>query len=171
MKLSGVVAIVLWSLLCAGQQVHVTREKTGVVLSVVAQKPYQLMSGEFKEAKLSVECIVKGKKTEHMVNFSPGGSVVDNNPEAIAKTGAPAFTMTIGGTRQVTTWAPSGDTVSFNFLGKNEPERLQFIQTLLNSGSVSIEFVPFLTGAPTSSVFDLSKLREEMAKYPECSPK
>ena len=46
---------------------------------------------------------------------------------------------------------------------------MKFLQSLLSSVTVSIEFKPFLTGVPTTSVFDLSKLRDEMAKYPECT--
>ena len=71
----------------------------------------------------------------------------------------------------MTAWVPYGDTVTFTYFGKNEPERLKFIQSLLSSGVVSIEFKPFLTGVPTTSVFDLSKLRDEMDKYPECATK
>jgi len=171
LNVSGLVAIVLWSSLCMGQEVHVTQGKGVVVLSVAAQKPYQLLSGEGKMPMLSVECAHKGKKVGHLVEFSPGGSLVEENFEVDAKPGQLTFNMTIGGTKQMTAWVPYGDTVTFTYFGKSEPERLKFIQSLLSSGSVSIEFKPFLTGVPTTSVFDLSKLRDEMDKYPECATK
>ena len=171
LNVSGLVAIVLWSSLCLGQEVHVSRGKNTVVLSVSAQKKYQLMSGEEKLPTLSVECAHKGKKTGHNVKFSPGGSLVEENFEVDAKPGQLTFNMTIGGTKQITAWVPYGDTVTFTYFGKSEPERMKFIQSLLSSGSVSIEFKPFLTGVPTTSVFDLSKLGAEMDKYPECATK
>ena len=171
MKASGFVAIALWSLLSMGQEVHVSRGNGIVVLSVWAQKPYPLMSGEEKMPTLSVECSQKGKKTVHVLKFSPGGAVVEDSPEVTAKGEQLAFNTTIGGTKQTTSWIPYGDTVSFAYFGKTEPERMKFIQSVLSSGSISIEFKPFLTGAPTTSVFDLSKLRNEMDKYPECATK
>ena len=74
MNASGLVAILMLSTLCVGQEVHVSRSKDSVSLSVVAQHPYQLLSGEGKMPVLSVECIHKGKKSGHLVKFSPGGS-------------------------------------------------------------------------------------------------
>jgi hypothetical protein len=168
MKVNGFVAVTLWSFLCMGQELHVTRGKGNVVLGVGAQKPYQLLSGEGKTPTLSVECVQKGKKTLHQVMFLPGGSLVEDSPE---KSGQLTFNMTIGGIKQTTAWVPSGDAVSFTYFGKQEPERLKFIQSLLSSGAVSIEFTPFLTGVPSTSVFDLSKLRDEMDRYPECATK
>jgi hypothetical protein len=167
MKVSGLVAVALWSSLCIGQEVHVSRGKNSVVLSVLAQKPYQLMSGEVKTPALIVECDQKGKKSGHLVKFSASGSLVEDNPEGSQLT----FDMTIGGAKEMTTWVPFGDTVSYAYFGKTEPERVKFIQSLVSAGTVSIEFKPFLTGVPTTSVFDVSKLRDEMAKYPECSVK
>jgi len=158
----------LWSFLCMGQEVHVARGKNSVVLSVLAQKPYSLMSGEGKTATLSVECDHKGKKTAHLLKFSPGGSLVEDSPEKGVQV---TLNMTIGGIKQTTTWVDYGDSITFVYLGKDDPERLRFIQSLLNSGAVSIEFIPFLTGVPATSVFDLSKLRNEVDKSPECATK
>ena len=62
MNVSGLVAIVLWSSLCLGQEVHVSRGNDTVVLSVSAQKPYQLMSGEEKLPTLSVECTTRARR-------------------------------------------------------------------------------------------------------------
>ncbi|MGA2905981.1 MAG: hypothetical protein ABSD98_19310, partial [Candidatus Korobacteraceae bacterium] len=64
-----------------------------------------------------------------------------------------------------------GDAVTYAYFGKTEAERLEFIQSVSSSGTVSIEFKPFLTGSPTTSIFDLSKLRDAMDKYPECATK
>lgn len=168
MNVAGLVAIVLCSSLCLGQEVIVSRGKDTVVLSVSAQKPYQLMSGEQKLPTLSVECTQKGKKTAHLLKFLPAGTLA-GDLEADAKGGPRTFTMTIGGTKQITTWVGYGDAVTFSYFAKTDAERLQFIQSLLNAGKASIEFKPFLSGASTTSVFDLSKLRAEMDKYPECA--
>jgi len=78
--------------------------------------------------------------------------------------------MTIGGIKQATTWVSSGDTGTFTHFGRTEPERLKFIQSLLSSESVSIEFTPF-KGVPTTSVFDLSRLRDGIEKHPQCAMK
>ena len=150
------------------QEVQVNQVKGGIALSVSAQKPYQLMPGETKLPVLSLECLHKGKKSSHLVVFLPGGAVVDDASESSAK-GGQLFVVTMDGKKQPTPWVPYGDTTSFAYFGKTDAERLQFIHALLGSAMVSIEFKPFLTGAATTSVFDLSKLREEMNKYPECS--
>jgi hypothetical protein len=169
MKVPAVVAIILWSLLSLGQEVHVSQGKSSVALSVLAQKPYPWISGEQKTPILSVECALKGKKTLHLLKFSPGGALVEDGPEVTAKGGQLPFMMTIGGTRQVESWIPYGDAISYAYYGKTEPERVKFLQLVLSSGIISIDFKPFLTGVPTTSSFDLSKLRDEMAKYPECA--
>jgi hypothetical protein len=148
--------------------VSVSQGENTVILSVLAQHPYQLMSGEAKTARLSVECAQKGKKTVHVLMFSPGGSLVEDNPE---KGKQLTFNMTIGGVTQMTTWVNYGDTITFVYLARDDPERLRFIQSLLSSGSVSIQFMPFLTGTPTTSVFDLRKLRDELNEHPECATK
>lgn len=159
--------VLVCSVVSGAQEVQVTPGKNTVTLSVSAQKPYDLMSGEKKIPVLSVECSQKGKKAGHIVAFSPGGAVVEDTPEGQQV----SFMMTIGGTKQPTSWVAFGDTVTFAFFGKHEPERVQFIQALLNSGMVSIEFKPFLTGASITSVFDLSQLRAEIDKHPECALK
>ncbi len=161
MNVSRFVAIVLWSSLCLGQAVNVSQGSGVVVLSVAAQKPYQLMSGEQRLPTLLVECTQKGKKTAHLLKFSPGGTLA-GDLEVDAKGGPRTFMMTIGGSKQVTAWVGYGDAVTFSYFAKTDAERLKFIQSVLNSGKVSIEFKPFLTGAPTTSVFDLSQLRGEM---------
>ena len=168
MNVSRFVAIVLWSSLCLSQEVHVSRGKNTVVLSVSAQKKYQLMSGEEKLPELSVECAHKGKKTGHNVIFSPGGTMVEDT-DGDRKGAQLIFNMTICGTKQATGWVSYGDTVTYAYFANSDVERVKFIESLLNSGKVSIEFKPFLTGTPTTSVFDLSKLRDEMDKAPECA--
>ena len=170
MRVLGLVGMVLWPFLCKGQEVHVARANGSVALGVWAQQPYRLISGKEVMPMLSLGCTLKGKKNEHHLNFSPGGSLVDYGPEVIARDGRPLFNMTIGGIKQITTWVAYSDTVSFTYSGRREAERLKFIHSLLNSGSVSIEFMPF-TGLPTTAVFDLRKLRDEMDKYPECITK
>ncbi len=167
MKRVACFVFLMCSVVAGAQEVQVTPGKNTVTLSVSALKPYDLLSGEKKTAVLSVECSAKGKKAGHIVTFAPGGAVSEDSPEGQQVN----FTMTIGGTKQSTSWVAFGDTVTFAYFGKHEPERLQFIQSLLNSGVVSIEFKPFLTGESVTSVFDLSKLRAEMDKQPECALK
>ena len=60
---------------------------------------------------------------------------------------------------------------SFDFVGKTEPERISFLPVLLSVPTVSIGFTPFLTGTSTSSTFDLTGLRTEFDKHPECAMK
>ena len=169
MRLAAIVATVLCPLLSVGQQVQVSQNKGDVVLTVKAQKPYQLVIGEEKLPVLSVECAQKGKKSAHLVKFSPGGTLREDSVDAPAKGENLVFDVTIGGTKQATTWAPYGDGITFVYFGKTEPERIAFIQSLVGSPTVSIEFKPFLTGVNTTSVFDLSKLHDEIIKHPECA--
>src|ERR1035438_4915082 len=91
-------SIVLWSCLCLGQEVNVSRGKDTVVLSVAAQKPYPLATGRRTLPVLSVACAHKGKKTGHNIVFSAGGALVGGNFDA--KDAQLIFYMTIGGTRQ-----------------------------------------------------------------------
>ena len=114
MKLSGLVAILLCSLLGAGQEVHVATGKNSMVLSVAAQKPYSLMSGEEKKPTLAVECAQKGKEAVHILKFQPGGMLAED-PDSSAKGGALVFDMTIDGTKEATTWIPYGDTESYAY--------------------------------------------------------
>lgn len=160
----------LWCSLCLGQEVHVSQGNGVVILSVAAQKPYHLMSGEERLPTLSVECTQKGKKTAHLLMFLPGGTLA-GDLEADAKGGPRTFTMTIGGAKQITEWVGYGDAVTFSYFAKTDAERLKFIQSVLSAGKVSIEFKPFLSGTPTTSAFDLSKLRDAMDKSPECATK
>jgi hypothetical protein len=169
MKLSGLAAMMFYSLLAIGQEVHVTPGKNSIILSVSAQKSYHLLVSEEKQPTLAVECAAKGKKTMHLLIFSPGEALAEDNQEAAPKSGEFVLNMTIGGNKQVTSWIPYGDTATFAYYGKTEPERLTFIQSILSSPAVSIEFKPFLTGTPVTSSFDLSKLRAEMDKHPECA--
>jgi hypothetical protein len=168
LDISRFVAIVLWSSMCLGQEVNVSRGKDTVVLSVSAQKPYPLLTGQEKLPVLSMECAHKGKKTGHNIVFSAGGALVEDT-DMDAKGAQQIFNVTIGGTTQKAGWVPYGDTITYAYFAKTDAERVKFIQSLLNSGKVSIEFKPFLTGAPTTSVFDLSKLRDAMGKSPECA--
>src|SRR5271169_4255218 len=166
MKVSGIVLIGLWSLLGMGQEVHVSQGKGAVELSVSAQKPYQLMSSEAKTPILSVDCAQKGKKSAHVLKFLPETSVAEDGAEVATGSGQQIFNMTISGVKQMTTWVQSGDTITFAYFAKTDADRVKFIESLLRSGTVSIDFKLFLTGASTTSTFDLSKLREEMDKFP-----
>lgn len=167
-NVSGFVAIMLWSSLCLGQELQVSHGNGTVALSVAALKPYSIMSGEEKIPMLTVECAHKGKKTGHVLIFTAAGVLVEDTDMG-AKGAQLMLNMTVGGTKQKTGWVPYGDTITYAYFAKTDAERLKFIQSLLNAGKVSIEFKPFLTAAPTTSVFDLSKVRDEMDKAPECA--
>ena len=175
--LSGAIACALWSPNLLGQDVHVTSDKGVITLSVMAQKPY--VSGQAKTPVLSVVCQQKGKKIEHAITFSPGGVLTEQESSSFGDSTSLVLEMTIGGHKQPTTWVSHsfqsfgsvGKTQSFDYVGKTEPERIQFLQALLNVPTVSIAFTPFLTGTPTSSTFDLTGLRTEFDKHPECAMK
>ncbi len=167
LKLSATLAVLCLAALGNAQEVQIAPVKGGVMLSVSAEHSYQLMPGETKLPVLGVECIHKGKKSSHLVIFSPGGSVVGGDDDAGAK-GGQAFLITIDGKKRSSSWTRYGDAESYANVARTEQERLQFLQSLLGS-MVSIEFKPFLTGTPTTATFDLSKLREAMNKQSECS--
>ncbi len=167
-KLAVLVAVLVCSTLSSAQQVELSAVKGGIALSVSAQKTYQVMTGEDREPVLTLQCIHKGKKSAHLLIFSPAGEMAEAGP--FGTSNAPQnLAVTVDGKTQETIWALYGDGSSFAYLGKTEPERMQFIHSLLSSGMVSIEFKPFLTGVKTTSTFDLSKLRDEVNKHPECS--
>lgn len=169
MKYLGLVALMLCSLLSMGQEVEVTPGKTSVLLSLPAQKSYNWLASEQKVPTLSLQCAQKGKKSVHLLLFSAQGSVMEDDPETAGRGGQLTFHMTIGGTAQVTTWIPYGDITTYAYYGKTEPERVKFIQYLMTSPTASIHFKPFLTGTTVTTVFDITKLRDEMAKHPECA--
>ena len=169
MKLLGLLAVLSWSLFGLAQEVHVSTGKASVALSLPARKPYALLSAEEKTPVLTLQCAHKGKTAMHLLTFTAGNTLVEDDSDPFAKNGPVTFEMTIGGKRQATTWIPYGDAVTYAYYGKTEPERVKFIQTLFGSATVSIEFKPFLTGTATTSVFEVGKLSEEMNQHPECA--
>jgi hypothetical protein len=163
-------AAISWASLAVGQDLHVSPMKNGIGITVSAQKPYTLMAGGHETTPtLTMECLHKGKNAVHVLMFSPGGAVTEDNPEASSKNGIGLFMSMGGGAKELTTWIPYNDVDTYAYYGKTEPERVQFIQTLMRFDTASIEFKPFLTGVSITSSFDLVKLREEMAKRPECA--
>ncbi|HKD83650.1 MAG TPA: hypothetical protein VKB58_02795 [Terriglobales bacterium] len=171
MKWAALVALISCCVLALGQEVEVTPGKGSILLSLEAQKSYQWLASEQKQPTLSVQCAQKGKKSVHLLLFTAQSSVMEDDPETAGRGGQLTFHMTIGTTKQVTTWIPYGDAVTYAYYGKTEPDRVQFLQHLLNAPTASIQFKPFLTGTKVISVFDVAKLREEMDKHPECSLK
>ena len=168
-KLSVLFAILFCACASNGQQVQVSAIKGGVALSIEAQKSYQFITGEEKRPALSIECLQKGKKNGHLVIFSPAGEVVQADPLSGIGNGPLALLITLDGTSESTNWVPYRDSSSFAYLGKTEPERVQFMHTLVNAKIVSIEFKPFLTGTLVKVSFDTRSLRDELSKHPECS--
>jgi hypothetical protein len=155
-----------------GQEVHVTSDKGIVTLCVAAQKPYSLVaSGPPKTPVLSVSCQQKGKKFSHIITFSPGGILTEQEYSTFGSSASLVLETTIGEHKQPTTWVSHSGLQNFDYVGKTEPERIQFLQALFSVPSVSIAFTPFLTGTPTSSTFDLTELRAEFDKHPECAMK
>jgi hypothetical protein len=163
-------ACALWSQVFVGQDVRVTAEKGLVTLSVAAQKPYTLtVAGQPKTPVLSVTCQQKGKKITHVITFSPGGILTEQEYSTFGNSASLVLDVTLAEHKQSTTWVSHGNLQSFDYYGKTESERIQFVQALLSVPSVSIAFTPFLTGTPTASTFDLTGLRAEIDKHPECA--
>ena len=172
MLVYGTIACAWCSPCLFGQDVHVSSGKGVTTLSVTAQKPYALMaSGQSRSPVLSVSCQQKGKKTVHEITFSPGGVLTEQEYSTFGGSSTLTLEMIVGNRKQSTIWVAHGDIQSFDYYGKTEPERMQFLQTLLSVPTVSLEFTPFLTGVPASSTFDLTGLRTEFDKHPECSMK
>jgi hypothetical protein len=170
MKASWLAVVIFCSLHALGQDVEVTPGKNSVGMKITA-KSYHLLSTEEKQPTLTLECAQKGNKIGHLLLFSAGEALSEENAGLAPRNGALTLTMKIGGTKQATTWIPYGDTATFAYYGKTEPERLQFIQSLLSSPTASFQFTPFLTGQVVTREFDISKLREEAEKHPECGLK
>ena|SRR5271165_3142234 len=170
-KLMVFVAVLVFSGIGYAQQVEVSVVKGGVTLSVSAQKSYQIIAGQDRVPVLTLECARKGKKGGHLLIFSPGDEMLlGNESKGLSAATAPqTLSVTVNGKTEATVWAPYGDVASFTYYGKTEPERIQFIHSLLSAGMVTIEFKPFLTGVKIKSTFDLTQLREEFSKHAECS--
>jgi hypothetical protein len=166
----GVVTCALWSSHLLGQDVQVTADNGVVTLSVMAKKSYAvIVSGQAKTPVLSVVCQQKGKKIGHAITFSPGGILTEQEYSTFGSSASLVLQMTLGGHKQNTTWESHSNLQSFAYVGKTESERIQFLQALLSVPTVSIDFTPFLTGTPSSSTFDLTGLRTEFDKHPECT--
>lgn len=162
-------AIFFCSLIAVGQDVEVEPGKNSVSLTITASKSFNLLASEQKQPQLILECASNKGKAGHLLLFAPGVEISEDNSETAPRNGALMLKMKIGGTKQPTTWIPyGGATVTFAYYGKTEPERLKFLQYLLKSPMASIEFIPFLVGQPVTSEFDISKLRDEAVKHPEC---
>jgi len=173
--LSGAIACALWSPNVLAQDVEVTSEKGSTLLSVKAQKAYE--SGKPKTPVLSVMCQQKGKKIVHAIKFSPEGTLTEQEYSTFGNSTSLELEMTIGAQKQRTNWVyqnfenfqSTHGFHGFDYVGKTEPERIQLLQAMLAVPTVSIAFTPFLTGIPTSSTFDMTGLRAEVDKHPECA--
>ena len=173
MKLPLVTAILLWALVSAGQDVHTAPVKDGINVSITANQPYEIMPGQKKRPVLSVQCSQnqKGTKVMHLVMFSAGGNVAEDDPATRPKNGEVTLNTELGGNKERTNWIPYGDAVTYAYYGKMEPERVKFMQLLLASPTFAVEFTPFLTGQPIRTEFDVTKLRAEVLQHPECVTK
>jgi hypothetical protein len=150
------------------QEVHVRESKDNVSLSITAKRSYQLMAGRANLPILTVGCAQRGKKAGHIVLFQPGTPLAEESDNS----GLQTMSVTVDNHPPVEAgWIPYGDTVTFAYYGKTEPERLAFIHLLQNSTTLGIEFQPFLTGMSVTSHFSLDKLRDEITKRSECVPK
>lgn len=162
----------LYSLPAVAQEVHVTAENGIVTMSVAAQKPYILMAaGAPRTPVLAVACQQKGKKTGHVITFSPGGILTEQEFSTFGRSASLLLSVHLGEEKLSTHWVAYGNVETFAYYGKSEQERLSFLHALLNEPSITIEFTPFLTGAPASSTFDLTELRAEFDRHPECVAK
>lgn len=168
--LSALISCALWSTNLLGQDVQVTSDKGGVTLSVMAQKSYSvIVSGQPKTPILSVTCQKKGKKITHTITFSPGGILTEQEYSTFGSSASLVLDITIGEHKQSAAWVAHNNLQSFDYVGKTEPERIQFLQALLSAPAISISYTPFLTGSPISSTFDMTGMRTELAKHGECA--
>jgi hypothetical protein len=165
------VTVALSSLTALTQEVHVTSEHGVVTLSVAAQRSYTLATGQSKIPVLAVNCQQKGKKTGHTITFSAGGVLTEQEYSPFGSSSSLVLPVKLGGQQLSTHWVAYGNVETYAYYGKTEPERLTFLHELLNGPSMTVEFTPFLTGVPTSSTFDLSELRLEFDRHPECVQK
>jgi len=171
-SLAVTIALAFWAPAAMAQAVHVTSDHGVVTLSVNAQKTYALsVSRQAKAPVLSVGCQQKGKNVLHAITFSPGGILTEQEYSTFGKSASLALEVAIGEQKLSTNWVAQGNLENFAYFGKTEPERLTFLHTLLGAPMISIEFTPFLTGEPVTSTFDLSGLRAEFDKHPECAIK
>jgi hypothetical protein len=168
-KLIVLLAFLAFACLGYAQQVDVSAIKGGVTLAVSAQKGYQIIAGQERMPTLTLQCVRKGKKGGHLVVFAPGGEMLLGGTGLSAASAPQSLLVTINGKSHSTIWAPYGDVASFTYYGKTEPERVEFIHEILQAGSVTIEFKPFVTGEKIKSLFDLSEMREEYNKHAECT--
>ncbi|HVP53966.1 MAG TPA: hypothetical protein VMU45_03145 [Candidatus Eisenbacteria bacterium] len=171
-SLAVTIALAFCAPAAMAQAVHVSADKGVVTLSVASQKPYALMvSGHPKTPLLSVTCQQKGKKVSHAITFSPGGILKEQHYSTYGGSASLVLEVTVAGQKHSTNWVSYGNLETFAYLGKTEPERVNFMQALLSAPTMSIQFTPFLTGEPVISTFDLTGLRTEFDKHPECSVK
>ena len=154
----------------SAQEVHVSAQNGIVTLTAPAQKPYTLMgSSQSRVPILSLACQRKGKKSGHSIVFSPGSALAQKQFSTFGSTATVSLEITLEGHRQATAWVSAGSADDYAYFGKTEPERVQFLQALWRASALTIEFTPFLTGIPVSSTFDLTTLRAEFDKHPECT--
>lgn len=172
LSLAATIALAFWASIGMGQTVHVTTDNGVVTLSVDAQRPYVLAtSSETKTPVLSVVCQQKGKKLSHAINFSPGSILKEQQYSNFGNSASLMLEASVGGQKLSTNWVSYSSLDSFAYYGKTEPERLNFLKALLGVSTISIEFTPFLTGQSVTSLFDLTGLRTEFDKHPECAIK
>jgi hypothetical protein len=171
-SLAVTIALAFWAPAAIGQTVHVTIDHGAVTLSVGALKPYALTASSHAQAPvLSISCQQKGKKFSHAIIFAPGGILTEQQYSTFGGAASLVLEVTAGAQKLSTNWVAHGNLENFAYLGKTEPERVNFLQVLLGTPMISIEFTPFLTGEPVTSTFDLSGLRAEFDKHPECAIK
>jgi hypothetical protein len=170
LSLAVTITLACWTPLAMGQGLHVTSDHGVVSLSIGAQKQYALMvSGHGKAPVLSIGCQQKGKKFSHSITFSPGGILTENEYSSFGNSASLVLEVTLGEQKLSTNWIAYGNVDTFAYFGKTEPERVNFLQILLGAPTMLIEFTPFLTGQPVTSTFDLTGLRAEFDKHPECA--
>lgn len=169
MKWAGLLVVTLWTAVSLAQEVKVTPGKNGVNISISAQQAYNILASENIRPALSLQCSVKGKKPLHLLVFTAGGMLAETDPENSPKSGEFSLIMTINGTKQATSWIAYNDPATFAYYGKTEPQRVDFLRTMLASPTITVEFTPFVTGTPATAVFDIAKFRDEVNRHPECA--
>lgn len=172
MKHTGFVLIIMLCSIGSYAQTSMPAQSDSYPMIAVKAKPYQLLGSEQKTPVLSLYCIHKGKTTAHVLTFSPQGAITEDEP-VDPKKDRVHLQVSLDKDQLSTVWIPYGDVITYAYYGKTEPERMQFIEQLLNpnASTLSISFTPFLTGTAVTSVFDLGDLRDQVSKHPDCQLK
>jgi hypothetical protein len=138
------------------------------ILAVRAREPYRNVAGTSVRPELKVQCTQKGG--DHSLSL-----ILDSGPVQGEGDGAWLHTRLDNGEAIRYGWVEMSDHKSYRYnpnnwfeswLDKGPPRDL--IESLLAGKTLLIEFQPFMVSSATVARFDVSGLRKEFNKAPEC---